>query len=166
MWYWFNLGCNKPGVYGSSCNIPCPIDCKNATCHIQNGTCFDCKPGWTGTTCVISKLMFWLSIEITLCITDGYYFKSKGIGIDLKHKDVMFLWHLWIECGKGLYGENCSQTCSEHCKEGSTCNHVTGQCEVGCNAGWKGAMCDQGDVKIYVSIISFSKSYSITSAPL
>lgn len=61
-----------------------------------------------GIICVISKLMFWLLIEIILCIIDGYYFKFKGIGIDLKYKDVMFLWYLWIECGKGFYGENCS----------------------------------------------------------
>lgn len=51
---YFDRGCTKPGVYGNSCNIPCPIHCKNDDCNIQNGTCYQCDPGWEGTTCQIS----------------------------------------------------------------------------------------------------------------
>lgn len=61
-------------VYGSSCNISCPTNCKENTCHIQHGTCFACKPGWSEMHCNTSKLdkiiqlisMFWSSILI-LC---------------------------------------------------------------------------------------------------
>lgn len=34
------------------------------TCHIQNGTCFACQPGWIGTTCFTSKTDFIISIYI------------------------------------------------------------------------------------------------------
>mgnify|MGYP005955286667 CR=1 FL=1 len=52
----FDQGCTKPGVYGNSCNTPCPIHCKNNDCNIKNGTCYECDPGWKGTTCQISIL--------------------------------------------------------------------------------------------------------------
>nr|XP_022311198.1 uncharacterized protein LOC111116495 [Crassostrea virginica] len=43
-------GCNID-VFGSNCNKPCPNYCKTNTCHIQDGSCIGCKPGWTGRTC-------------------------------------------------------------------------------------------------------------------
>lgn len=54
--YLIDQGCTKPGVYGNSCNTPCPIHCKNNDCNIKNGTCYECDPGWKGTTCQISIL--------------------------------------------------------------------------------------------------------------
>lgn len=59
----FNKGCIKPGVYGSNCDTPCPIHCKNNDCHIQNGMCFECNPGWKGATCQISTMivLWWFS---------------------------------------------------------------------------------------------------------
>lgn len=59
-------GCGKSGVYGSNCNIPCPTNCKDNMCHIQNGTCFSCQPGWMGTTCSTSKTV--LSLNIYICL--------------------------------------------------------------------------------------------------
>lgn len=47
----FDKGCDKSGVYGSHCDIPCPINCKNNICNIQNGTCFECKHGSYGDKC-------------------------------------------------------------------------------------------------------------------
>lgn len=49
-----------------------------------------------------------------------------------------------IECRGGWYGVNCSQQCSGYCKDKATCNHMTGQCDRGCDAGWTGATCEQG----------------------
>ncbi|XP_078327550.1 uncharacterized protein LOC111113525 [Crassostrea virginica] len=92
-------GCETSGVYGSKCDIPCPMNCKNDHCHIQNGTCFGCKPGWTGTYCN-------------------------------------------TQCDDGWYGMDCVQRCPDHCRDNSTCNHVTGTCDEGCSAGWKGSSCD------------------------
>lgn len=50
------------------------------------------------------------------------------------------------ECGRGWYGVNCSRRCVGHCKDGATCNHVTGQCNGGCDAGWEGYLCEKGNL--------------------
>ncbi|XP_062567735.1 multiple epidermal growth factor-like domains protein 10 [Saccostrea cucullata] len=44
-------GCSDTGVYGSSCNLPCPKNCNEHKCNIVNGTCLGCIPGWTGDMC-------------------------------------------------------------------------------------------------------------------
>lgn len=49
------------------------------------------------------------------------------------------------ECGEGWYGTNCSQQCLGHCRDGTTCNHVTGQCDRGCDAGLTGTFCNTGN---------------------
>lgn len=38
----FNIGCNRPGMYSNNCDILCPINCKDNTCHIENETCSGC----------------------------------------------------------------------------------------------------------------------------
>lgn len=50
-----------------------------------------------------------------------------------------------IECGEGWFGVNCSEQCTGHCRNRTSCNHVTGQCDEGCGTGWKGSMCDIGN---------------------
>lgn len=49
-----------------------------------------------------------------------------------------------LEFRESWYGDNCHQQCIGHCRYNSTCNHVTGQCERGCAAGWTGTLCDRG----------------------
>ena len=49
------------------------------------------------------------------------------------------------ECAFGLYGVDCSQKCSGHCKNNVTCDHLTGVCNEGCAAGWNGSYCDKGN---------------------
>lgn len=51
------------------------------------------------------------------------------------------------ECEKGWYGDNCRHQCKRYCKDGTTCNHVNGQCDAGCNAGWTGPFCDKGSIR-------------------
>lgn len=61
MFYWYiplyivNIyvykGCIRHDMYGSQCNIPCPMNCKDNVCHIVNGTCKTCEPGLTGDFC-------------------------------------------------------------------------------------------------------------------
>lgn len=45
------LGCNDSNVFGSNCDKPCPTTCKESKCHIVQGTCLKCRPGWTGYYC-------------------------------------------------------------------------------------------------------------------
>eukprot|EP00105_Crassostrea_gigas_P039840 XP_019923988.1 PREDICTED: multiple epidermal growth factor-like domains protein 10 [Crassostrea gigas] len=48
------------------------------------------------------------------------------------------------KCREGWYGTNCSQQCVGHCRDGASCDHVTGQCDRGCAAGWTGLQCTKG----------------------
>ncbi|XP_046571696.1 multiple epidermal growth factor-like domains protein 10 isoform X1 [Haliotis rubra] len=54
-------------------------------------------------------------------------------------------------CGVGSYGKSCIKVCSDrHCKDdNSTCDHVTGECVGGCEAGWNGADCTEKCVNFY-----------------
>lgn len=54
---YISLGCDL-GVYGSNCDMSCPINCKDQMCDIVNGTCFGCEPGWTGDTCKQGNALF------------------------------------------------------------------------------------------------------------
>lgn len=145
MFCYFNPGCNNTGFYGSNCDTPCPTNCKDSTCHIQNGTCFMCDPGWTGTYCDTSKMMNSIPCHFKL-----YFFLISCI--------ILFLFFHLIkpllranmnfcitECKGGWYGVNCSQPCTGHCRARDICNHVTGHCKDGCDAGWAGVLCEKGN---------------------
>lgn len=49
-----------------------------------------------------------------------------------------------IECNNGWYGGDCRKPCTGHCRDGVVCNHVTGFCVGGCDAGWTGSLCEKG----------------------
>lgn len=77
-----------------------------------------------------------------------------------------------LACGTGWYGVNCSQPCVGHCRDGITCNHVTGLCDRGCDAGWTGYMCSKGkDIsmfffrKYYIENVSFTKLQTALRSP-
>lgn len=72
-------------------------------------------------------------------------FQSNAIAI--------FFFHLQLECREGWYGDNCSQQFTGHCIDGTTCNHVTGLCDGGCDTGWTGSVCDKGLLEIQLNII-------------
>uniref|UniRef100_K1RQT6 Endothelial cells scavenger receptor n=1 Tax=Magallana gigas TaxID=29159 RepID=K1RQT6_MAGGI len=46
------------------------------------------------------------------------------------------------ECPDGWYGSNCQEQCNVNCGVPYRCDRVTGQCEGGCQVGWKGVKCD------------------------
>ena len=55
---------------------------------------------------------------------------------------------LVLACGPGFYGLKCSNSCSEHCINPSTCNHVTGSCNGECQDGWQDENCDKSNCKL------------------
>lgn len=91
-----------------------------------------CKPGFYGnhcnSTCPSNCRENVCHMEQGNCFgcNDGW----KGISCSIK-------------CRKGWYGLNCTQLCVGQCRNGVTCNHVTGQCDGGCDAGWTGHQCEK-----------------------
>lgn len=47
-----------------------------------------------------------------------------------------------IACPVGSFGYDCQAKCSVHCAVPGRCDRVTGECEDGCQPGWKGVTCD------------------------
>lgn len=84
--YNFDKGCNKFGVFGSNCNMTCPTNCRNDTCHIQNGNCYTCKPGWTGISCKTSKRYIDFKLNNTSYRMDSERCFRKRVKVDLYTK--------------------------------------------------------------------------------
>lgn len=47
-----------------------------------------------------------------------------------------------LACSAGFYGLMCNTTCSSHCTDPSSCDHVTGSCKADCQDGWQRDNCD------------------------
>ena len=58
------------------------------------------------------------------------------------------------ECTEGWYGLDCKHQCPGHCRDNAECNNVTGLCDLGCAAGWRGTLCDKSIYTRKVSKIS------------
>uniref|UniRef100_A0A8W8P2L6 EGF-like domain-containing protein n=1 Tax=Magallana gigas TaxID=29159 RepID=A0A8W8P2L6_MAGGI len=44
-------GCPTPGHYGEDCSLQCPKNCQEGHCHIVDGNCLGCIPGYRGPKC-------------------------------------------------------------------------------------------------------------------
>ena len=54
---------------------------------------------------------------------------------------------MFTECYIGTYGDECGETCSEHCAgDQDSCHHVNGTCDLGCDPGYQGSNCTQGEL--------------------
>lgn len=62
-------------------------------------------------------------------------------------------------CSHGWYGQDCEQRCIGYCKRNTFCNHMTGQCEKGCDVGWSGSFCLYQMVWLISMSISFNQQY-------
>lgn len=76
---------------------------------------------------------------------------GKSLFLNSKSEHVSVF--LCTGCTEGWYGINCSQQCSGHCRDGTTCNHVSGQCDGRCDAGWTQFACDKGIIILCFSMI-------------
>ncbi|XP_052693434.1 multiple epidermal growth factor-like domains protein 10 [Crassostrea angulata] len=133
-------GCSSPGVYGNNCDKRCPNNCKDSTCHIQNGTCFACKSGRTGEICNRECVIGWYGENCNRrCAghckdgtTCNHVTGQCNEGCDTGWTGFM----CDKACQPGNYGKNCSRACSPNCK---TCRHKDILCS--CKAGWMGDNC-------------------------
>lgn len=57
-----------------------------------------------------------------------------------------FLTYLFAECPSGTFGLDCDNKCNLYCTGNTSCNHVTGVCIEGCKKGWKGPLCNGGNI--------------------
>lgn len=53
-------------------------------------------------------------------------------------------------CSVGYYGLQCKSNCIGNCKDSTTCNHISGLCDNGCDYGWTGTNCNKGLIIINV----------------
>eukprot|EP00105_Crassostrea_gigas_P023566 XP_011443442.1 PREDICTED: multiple epidermal growth factor-like domains protein 10 [Crassostrea gigas] len=148
----FIFGCYKSGVYGEKCSNLCPTNCKDNTCHIQNGTCYVCKPGWTGSTCNTTCRKRWYGVNCSQqcsghCRNNTPCHHVTGQcdrGCDAGWTGAF----CDQECRGGTYGYDCINICSGQCLNDTLCNKQTGHCVAGCKAGFAYANCSEGLFRI------------------
>uniref|UniRef100_K1R1W2 Multiple epidermal growth factor-like domains 10 n=1 Tax=Magallana gigas TaxID=29159 RepID=K1R1W2_MAGGI len=141
-------GCNETDMYGSNCDILCPTNCKYNTCHIEQGTCFGCQPGWTGLYCntVCDDGTYGYNCVNNCsghCLNGSHCNKHTGYcdeGCSPGYTDS----DCSRACQSGYFGINCTLPCLPNCK---TCRHTDGLCS--CRAGWMGHNCSIECIQSY-----------------
>ncbi|XP_062571500.1 multiple epidermal growth factor-like domains protein 10 [Saccostrea cucullata] len=139
-------GCSKSGEYGENCTLPCPGNCQEGHCNIEDGTCLGCVVGYKGLHCEEecdnNKYGFECNLTCGNCSKGeqcNHVNGSCSNGCDEGVQGDMCV----EQCPEGYYGYNCEDTCSINCGVHSRCNRVTGECQDGCQAGWEGLKCDK-----------------------
>ena len=54
---------------------------------------------------------------------------------------------IYVECDNNTFGVNCTGVC-ENCLGKEQCHYINGSCLNGCDAGFNGLKCDQGNYEI------------------
>lgn len=60
--------------------------------------------------------------------------------------------YMETECGDGVFGQDCNETCGK-CVRGEQCHNVNGTCLNGCDPGYQGLNCTEGNQRtdLYIS---------------
>ncbi|XP_062613599.1 multiple epidermal growth factor-like domains protein 10, partial [Saccostrea cucullata] len=140
-------GCSESGMYGQNCNHRCPEQCQEKRCHILDGTCLGCKPGWVGDLCSNECPVGKYGLECKQTCAGHCKDNANCDGV-LGHCSggCASGWTGTLcdkECLDGSYGENCVFSCSGHCLHGKPCNKISGNCDEGCSPGYLNGKCDQ-----------------------
>ena len=70
------------------------------------------------------------------------------------NNDIMY--NSLSECDGGKYGQDCGNTCGS-CINETQCHHINGTCLKGCDPGYKGDKCTEGNKYYYIKILKFLK---------
>ena len=78
--------------------------------------------------------------------TYSFYYTDNPFIYMINYRTYSFYYLLKIlaACPRGRYGYNCQENCGVNCGVPERCDRVTGQCEGGCQVGWKGTTCESG----------------------
>lgn len=68
------------------------------------------------------------------------------------------------ECPNGQYGLGCKKRCTGYCKHNTSCNHVTGLCDLGCADGYIGTLCNKGNEQKSFEFTFLTTSYTKPAA--
>lgn len=66
---------------------------------------------------------------------------------DTAHFSFNYLSHL--VCPYRYFGMDCSESCSGHCINNETCDHVSGVCTNGCQDGYTGSLCTISKIHVW-----------------
>ena len=57
-----------------------------------------------------------------------------------------YVWNcVFTECETGYFGRNCTEVCG-FCIDGEPCHNVEGTCKNGCDQGYQGLTCTEGNI--------------------
>ncbi|XP_062572549.1 multiple epidermal growth factor-like domains protein 10, partial [Saccostrea cucullata] len=140
-------GCTTSGIYGHSCDLPCPQNCQEGRCNIVNGYCLGCITDFKGLQCEErcenDKYGLDCSLYCGNCSNGDLCNHVNGScpnGCDVGVQGDTCVEDYLTACHFGRHGKNCYAFCNPNCRGG--CNRFTGVCESGCHPGWKGAFCE------------------------
>ncbi|XP_078328340.1 receptor-type tyrosine-protein phosphatase alpha-like isoform X2 [Crassostrea virginica] len=138
-------GCRNLSYYGESCSNECPKNCNGSRCHITEGTCFACLPGYKGAKC--DKECDGNKYGQDCRQTCGNCTDSEQCdhvnGICKNGCDAGMMGDRCDQsCNEGHYGFNCLKECSKNCGVPGICHKKTGECQDGCLTGWKKPNCE------------------------
>ncbi|XP_052693255.1 multiple epidermal growth factor-like domains protein 10 isoform X1 [Crassostrea angulata] len=135
-------GCPTTGCYGSNNSLPCPdVNCQY--CHIETGTCQDCKPGHQGYRCELAcdRGLYGSECNETCGHCRDVNQCSNINGTCLTGCDAGYLGDLCKTlCDRGLYGSECNETCGQ-CRDVKQCSNINGTCLTGCDPDYQGDLC-------------------------
>ncbi|XP_061166265.1 angiopoietin-1 receptor-like [Saccostrea echinata] len=137
-------GCPNQGYNGEYCNQSCPQNCQESRCNITTGYCLSCMPGYKGPLCNQTCDDGTYGLECTyLCgnCSDGETCHHVNGTCLNGCNDGVEGQECQNACLPGYYGRDCRYRCSDNCAIHNRCNRFTGECDGGCQPGWKEPRC-------------------------